>query len=140
MQITKVEVRIAKEALEHAATGQHLSDYRGIIAYCVVYYDSCHVIKEVRVVGELDGLKVSMPARKLVIRFACGHKNEFDHDFCSKCGQQRTDRDVPSDGLRKFMDMCHPTTQEARRHLNERVITAVREQIALDLKSADLKK
>jgi len=134
MQITKIEVRIAQEALDHTAAGRHLSDCRGIIAYCVVYYDNCHVIKEVRVVGEIDGLKVSMPARKLEIRFACGHKNDFDHNFCARCGRQRAPEDAPPEGSRKFMDMCHPTTQDARRHLNERVITAVREQLAADLK------
>lgn len=133
MQVTRVDIRLAQEVMTHVTAGKHLADWRGIIAYCNVYFDNNFVIKEVRVVGEIDGIKVSMPARKLSIRFACGHKNEFDHDFCSACGKPRTTADVPAEGVRRFLDVCHPTSQECRRHINEKVIVAVREQIAREL-------
>lgn len=126
MIVTRVDPRIAPEALQYVAAGVDMQNMLGIIAYCSVYLDDCFVIREVRVVGGASGLKVSMPDRKLSIRLPCGHKNDFDNDFCCRCGAPKAPGVGPDLDARRHLDMCHPVTQECRRHINELVIGAVR--------------
>lgn len=130
--ITGIDMRLVPAIVEHVKAGKHMADYRGVAAYCNVYFADCFVIKDVSIVCEFDGIKVSMPDRKLTIRFSCGHKNCFDSNYCSNCGAKRNVIDVPNTGARRYIDACHPTVSEFRRYLNKEVITELNRKISND--------
>lgn len=133
MTVTSVEVRLDQDVLAHVAADRHLADWRGIVAYCNICFDNCFIVKEIRAISEIDGMKISMPDRKISVRFKCGHKNAFDHQYCCVCGKKKEQDDIVSEHIRRYVDVCHPITQKFRRHINEKVILAIHEQIRVDL-------
>lgn len=131
MQVTKVDVRLAAELVEHIRAGRSLAERLGIIAYCNITFDQSFIVRDVRVIGDADSIKISMPSRKLSVNFACGHKNDFDNEFCGKCGQARAiAADLMLAGMRCYFDVCHPIESHLRRHLNDMTIAAIERAIA----------
>lgn len=132
MIVTGVDIHFADELLTHIRSGGHLHNYNGLVAYCSVHFDNCFIIREIRVINDIDGLKVAMPNRKLAIKFACGHKNHFDNKYCSCCGSAATEAQLNDNSIRRHLDVCHPTTAACRRHLTVEVTVAIRAKIERD--------
>ncbi len=133
MIVTRITTRLANGIIEHWLAGKRLIDWNGVVAYCNIYLDNCFVIQEVRFVSNSDGIRVSMPDRKLSFRFKCGHKNSFDNSYCSTCGTRRSQDDA-SCVNRRYIDTCHPITQEFRHYINAQVTAAVNETIETELR------
>ena len=103
-------------------------------AFCAITFDECFVVHDFKIVEGDKGLFVSMPSRKLCDHCdACNGKNPLKARFCSDCGADMGEAELTYDekGREKlYMDVCHPSTEECRRWLEDEVLMAYREEAA----------
>jgi stage V sporulation protein G len=102
-------------------------------AFCSITFDSCFVIRDLKIIQGAKGSFVAMPSRKLTDRCPrCGCKNHLRALHCNQCGarlnEERASKD--DDGRAKlYADIAHPINSECREMIQHRVIEAFEEEI-----------
>lgn len=102
-------------------------------AFCSVTFDSCFVIRDLKIILGTKGSFVAMPSRKLTDRCPrCGSKNHLRSLHCNQCGtmlnEDRATKD--DDGRAKlYADIAHPINSDCREMIQRRVIEAFEEEI-----------
>lgn len=127
MQITKIHVELSDGAREAIAKQKDPMVIYGVIAFCSIVDSDEFVIDEIKVIHSNGNIHISMPTQKINFKRICGHKNTYDHNYCCKCGQKLTD--MPWEGGKTHMDMCHPINRECRKKITDAVLDALKEEI-----------
>jgi stage V sporulation protein G len=101
-------------------------------AFCSITFDNCFVIRDLKIIEGTNGPFVAMPSRKLTAHCPqCGYKNHLRAGFCNQCGLKlNADRAVKDeDGRAKlYADIAHPINSACREMIQDRVISAFREE------------
>jgi stage V sporulation protein G len=103
-------------------------------AFCCLTFDHTFVVRDVKLIDGNEGMFLAMPSRKLSDHCPqCGEKNHLRAHFCNECGGRlNPDRLGQSPGagrIKLYADVAHPISPEARRHLEQRVAMAYREEL-----------
>lgn len=95
----------------------------GLLATAEVLFDSCFLVKEMKIIEKPDRLHLCMPNRRVVEPCGkCGCKNHLQANFCNKCGAQ-----LPKAWLqnpeppRMFADLAHPIHSRFRAYVESAV-------------------
>jgi stage V sporulation protein G len=97
-------------------------------AFCSITFDSCFVIRDLKIIQGAKGSFVAMPSRKLTDRCPrCHTKNHLRALHCNQCGArldaERATKDT--DGRAKlYADIAHPINSECRELIQRRVLEA----------------
>lgn len=121
MEITEVRVKLMENSEDR------------LRAFCSITFDSCFVIRDLKIIDGMNGPFVAMPSRKLTGHCGrCGHKNYLRAPFCNQCGtKQRGGSD--NDGPQKlYADVAHPINSDCREQIQRHVI----EEFELELQRA----
>jgi len=123
MEISKVRVKLI------GTSGDRLR------AFCSITLDDDFVIRDLKIIDGPAGPFVAMPSRKLAHRCpSCGHKNHLRARFCNFCGTKLPQNLVKTDrhGRDKLhADIAHPINSACRERIQEQVIKAYEEELAL---------
>ena len=102
-------------------------------AFCSVTMDDEFVVRDIKVIEGVGGFFVAMPSRKMSDHCEkCGSKNHLRAKFCNNCGTP-----LPEDRARKdfkgrmklHADIAHPINAECRQRIQEKVISAFKEEL-----------
>ena len=116
MEITEVRIKLMDDPHDR------------LQAFCSVTFDSCFVIRDLKIIQGAKGSFVAMPSRKLTDRCPrCGTKNHLRSQHCNQCGtmlqEDRATKD--DDGRAKlYADIAHPINSDCREMIQTRVIDA----------------
>jgi stage V sporulation protein G len=97
-------------------------------AFCSITFDSCFVIRDLKIIQGAKGSFVAMPSRKLTDRCPrCHTKNHLRALHCNQCGAkldaERATKD--NDGRAKlYADIAHPINSECRELIQRKVLEA----------------
>lgn len=121
MEITEIRIKLMNDPNDR------------LQAFCSITFDSCFVIRDLKIIQGTRGSFVAMPSRKLTDRCPrCSAKNHLRSRFCSECGTRlHEDRaDKGDDGrARLYADIAHPINSECREMIQQRVIVAYGEEL-----------
>ncbi|MBF0619084.1 MAG: septation protein SpoVG family protein [Candidatus Omnitrophica bacterium] len=106
-------------------------------AYVTVTFDSCFVVRNIKIIDGKDHVFIAMPSKKL--RFACQqchYKNETESRFCNKCGTalplvREEDLERTADAKLQHRDIAHPITKDFREYVQARVLEAYHRESGL---------
>lgn len=116
MEITEVRIKLMDEPNDR------------LQAFCSITFDSCFVIRDLKIIQGTRGPFVAMPSRKLTDRCGkCGGKNELRGRFCCQCGARLGDDRAARDTAgraRLYADIAHPINQDCRELIQASVIEA----------------
>ena len=96
-------------------------------AYATVTFDSCFVVRNVKVIEGSSGYFIAMPSRKMKNScHKCHFKNEVGSKFCNQCGvaSSTETKDDFRDAKAEHRDIAHPVTQEFRDRLQKAILEA----------------
>lgn len=116
MEITEVRIKLMEDPHER------------LQAFCSLTFDSCFVIRDLKIIQGAKGSFVAMPSRKLTDRCPrCHTKNHLRALHCNQCGakldEDRAMKDT--DGRAKlYADIAHPINTECRELIQRRVLDA----------------
>ena len=118
MEITDVRVRLASRKRDK------------VKAFASVTFDSCFVVRNIRLIEGNNGLFLAMPseeARKSCPQ--CTSRIPVSSRFCPRCGAHLGDNitTIPKQSSR---DLAHPINQETREYITSKVIDAYNQLIA----------
>lgn len=106
-----------------------------LLAFCSVTFDSCFVIRDLKIIRGTKGPFVAMPSRKLTDRCArCGGKNMLRSAYCNQCGRKLPESRAPrgTDGRAKlYADIAHPINSDCRDRIQSRVIEMYEQELIL---------
>ncbi|WP_166824946.1 SpoVG family protein [Thalassoroseus pseudoceratinae] len=128
MEITEVRIKLMDDPNDR------------LQAFCSITFDSCFVIRDLKIIQGSKGSFVAMPSRKLTDRCPrCQCKNHLRSQYCNHCGlkldEERATRNT--EGRAKlYADIAHPINSACRELIQERVLTAFEEELELS-KSPD---
>ncbi len=102
-------------------------------AFCSVTMDDEFVVREIKVIEGVGGFFVAMPSRKMSDHCEkCGSKNHLRAKFCNNCGaplsENRAKKDIKG-RMKLHADIAHPINAECRRKIQEKVISAFKEEV-----------
>ena len=102
-------------------------------AFCSITMDNQFVVRDIKVIEGVGGFFVAMPSRKMSDHCdKCGGKNHLRAKFCNNCGaalgENRARRDMKG-RTKLHADIAHPINAECRRKIQEKVITAFKEEV-----------
>jgi stage V sporulation protein G len=91
------------------------------------------VIRDIKVIEGAGGLFAAMPSRKMTDHCEkCGAKNHLRAKFCNNCGaslrENRTKKNVKGRS-KLYTDITHPISGECRQRIQEKVISAYKEEV-----------
>ena len=121
MEITEVRIKLMNDPQER------------LQAFCSITFDSCFVIRDLKIIEGTKGSFVAMPSRKLMDRCPhCGMKNHLRSMHCNQCGSRlpefRANKD--DDGRAKlYADIAHPINSRCREMIQSQVIKAFHEEV-----------
>jgi len=104
-------------------------------AYATLTFDSCFVIRNVKVIQGTKGLFVAMPSRK--VRESCpkcNFKNAVRSRYCNQCGSglpqpvQQVQTAATAVRQAEHRDIAHPITLECREMIQKKVLQAFDEE------------
>ncbi len=119
MEITDVRVRLASRKRDK------------VKAFASVTFDSCFVVRNIRLIEGNNGLFLAMPseeARKSCPQ--CTSRIPWSSRFCPRCGAHLGDNAVVASAKQGSRDLAHPINQETREYITSRVIEAYNEILA----------
>lgn len=98
-------------------------------AYATVTFNSCFVVRNMKVIEGGKGLFVAMPSRKIKSACPkCNFRNALRSKYCNQCGgslpMQET---MPTDEegrQSEHKDIAHPITLECREYIQKKVLEA----------------
>ncbi len=126
MEISEVRVFL-KEGLD-----------KKLKAYATVTFNSCSVVRNIKVIQGSNGLFIAMPSRKMKNSCGkCGFKNEVGSKFCNQCGAKINlenaavvhDHFADADGKADHRDIAHPITQQFREYLQNKILDAYKKEV-----------
>ncbi|GAB4139998.1 MAG: SpoVG family protein [Planctomycetaceae bacterium] len=121
MEITEVRIKLMDDPHER------------LQAFCSVTFDSCFVVRDLKIIQGTKGSFVAMPSRKLTDRCPqCYMKNHLRAMYCNQCGakldESRATRD--NDGRAKlYADIAHPIKSDCRDLIQNRVLEAYENEL-----------
>lgn len=113
MEITEVRIKLMEESEDR------------LRAFCSITFDSCFVVRDLKIIEGSHGPFVAMPSRKLTQRcHRCGCKNHIRSKYCNNCGSKyRSHRHGDDDAPNKlYADVAHPINQACRDAIQEHVV------------------
>ncbi|NOZ64839.1 MAG: hypothetical protein GXO71_07980 [Caldiserica bacterium] len=119
MEITDVRVRLASRKRDK------------VKAFASVTFDSCFVVRNIRLIEGNNGLFLAMPseeARKSCPQ--CTSRIPWSSRFCPRCGAHLGDNAVVTSAKQGSRDLAHPINQETREYITSKVIEAYNEILA----------
>jgi len=123
MNITEIRVKMVGDGSDR------------LRAFCSVTFDGAFVVRDLKVIDGTSGPFVAMPSRKLSDRCVrCGNKNHLRAQFCNECGSKLDENRAPSDErgrIKLHADIAHPINAECRNLVEDAVIEAFEEELAL---------
>ncbi len=106
-----------------------------LLAFCSITFDSCFVIRDLKIIKGTKGPFVAMPSRKLTDRCPqCGGKNTLRSAYCNHCGRKLAGERVNrgADGRAKlYADIAHPINSDCRDQIQARVVEAYENEVVL---------
>src|SRR5215471_1444311 len=102
-------------------------------AFCSITFDTCFVIRDLKIIEGAKGSFVAMPSRKLTDRCPqCHSKNHLRSLYCNQCGarlqEDRATKD--EDGRAKlYADIAHPINSRCREMIQTEVLQAFEEEV-----------
>ncbi len=121
MEITEVRIKLMDDPHDR------------LQGFCSITFDSCFVIRDLKIIQGTKGSFVAMPSRKLTDRCPkCYTKNHLRALHCNQCGarlhEDRATKDA--DGRAKlYSDIAHPINSECRDMIQTRVLQAYEEEL-----------
>lgn len=120
MEITEVRVKLMDDPHDR------------LQGFCSITFDSCFVVRDLKIIQGAKGPFVAMPSRKLTDRCPrCNTKNHLRSLHCNQCGTRlKEDRAIKdSDGRAKlYADIAHPINSECREMIQQRVLLSFEEE------------
>jgi stage V sporulation protein G len=102
-------------------------------AFCSITFDSCFVIRDLKIIQGAKGSFVAMPSRKLTDRCPrCHCKNHLRALHCNQCGAKLDeDRAIKdNEGRAKlYADIAHPINSDCRELIQRKVLEAYEDEI-----------
>ncbi|MFQ5862176.1 MAG: septation protein SpoVG family protein [Candidatus Brocadiales bacterium] len=122
MEITEVRVKLT-EAKKNR-----------LQAFCSITIDNDFVVRDLKVIEGQKGIFVAMPSRKLTDRCPkCGGKNHIRASYCSECGvrldEKRELKNQDPGKVKLYADTAHPINSKCREYIQQRVLTAYKEEL-----------
>lgn len=114
---------------------QKEGDEKKLRAFATVTFDSCFVVRDIKIIEGSKGFFVAMPSRRIKNPCPkCGHRNALRSRFCNQCGLNLNPRTNELSGERhesdeksrqsEHRDIAHPITAEFREHIQSAVLEA----------------
>jgi len=123
MEITEVRIKLMASSEDRL---------RG---FCSVTFDSCFVVRDLKIIDGNSGPFVAMPSRKLTSNCSrCHTKNHLRANYCNQCGQklkQIKPQQGPDGRAKLYADIAHPINAKCREMIQSRVIEELRKEQAL---------
>lgn len=114
MEITEVRIKLMESSEDRL---------RG---FCSVTFDSCFVVRDLKIIDGNSGPFVAMPSRKLTSNCnRCHTKNHLRANYCNQCGQklkQIRPQQGPDGRAKLYADIAHPINARCREMIQNRVI------------------
>jgi stage V sporulation protein G len=121
VEITEVRIKLMEDQQER------------LQAFCSITFDSCFVIRDLKIIEGSKGSFVAMPSRKLTDRcHTCHSKNHLRSLFCNHCGARLQEERATKadDGRAKlYADIAHPINSRCREMIQTRVLQAYDEEL-----------
>ncbi|MFO1020378.1 MAG: SpoVG family protein [Planctomycetales bacterium] len=121
MEITEVRIKLMEDPQER------------LQAFCSITFDSCFVIRDLKIIEGTKGSFVAMPSRKLMDRCPhCGMKNHLRSVHCNQCGSHLPESRASKDyeGRAKlYADIAHPINSRCREMIQNHVLKAYQEEL-----------
>ncbi len=124
MEITEVRVKLT-EAKKNR-----------LQAFCSITIDNDFVVRDLKVIDGQKGIFVAMPSRKLTDRCPkCGAKNYVRASYCNECGVKLDEKrglkhqSGSAEKVKLYADTAHPINSKCREYIQQRVLTAYREEL-----------
>lgn len=121
MKITEVRIKLMDDPHDR------------LQAFCSITFDSCFVIRDLKIIQGTKGSFVAMPSRKLTDRCPrCHCKNHLRAMYCNQCGARLDDERAikDSDGRAKlYADIAHPINSECREMIQQHVLESYEEEL-----------
>jgi stage V sporulation protein G len=121
MKITEVRIKLMEDPHDR------------LQAFCSITFDSCFVIRDLKIIQGTKGSFVAMPSRKLTDRCPrCHCKNHLRAQYCNQCGARLDDERAlkDSDGRAKlYADIAHPINSECREMIQHEVLQSYEQEL-----------
>lgn len=121
MEITEVRIKLMDDPQER------------LQAFCSITFDSCFVIRDLKIIEGAKGSFVAMPSRKLTDHCPqCNTKNHLRSLYCNQCGAKlQEDRACKDDDGRAklYADIAHPINSRCREMIQARVLESFDEEL-----------
>ncbi len=102
-------------------------------AFCSITMDNEFVVRDIKVIEGTNGYFVAMPSRKMSDHCEkCGGKNHLRARYCNNCGtalQENRARKDFKGRMKLHADIAHPINSNCRRRIQEKVISAFKEEL-----------
>jgi stage V sporulation protein G len=121
VEITEVRIKLMDDPQER------------LQAFCSITFDTCFVIRDLKIIEGAKGSFVAMPSRKLTDRCPqCNSKNHLRSLYCNQCGarlqEERACKD--DDGRAKlYADIAHPINSRCREMIQTEVLKAFADEL-----------
>ncbi|QEG21202.1 SpoVG family protein [Mariniblastus fucicola] len=114
MEITEVRIKLMESSEDRL---------RG---FCSITFDSCFVVRDLKIIDGNSGPFVAMPSRKLTSNCSkCHTKNHMRANYCNQCGQKlrhARPQQGPDGRAKLYADIAHPINAKCREMIQNRVI------------------
>lgn len=102
-------------------------------AFCSITMDNEFVVRDIKIIEGASGFFVAMPSRKMSDHCEkCGGKNHLRARFCNNCGANLSENRAKKDfkgRMKLHTDIAHPINVECRKRIQQRVISAFKEEV-----------
>lgn len=102
-------------------------------AFCSITMDGEFVVRDIKIIEGANGFFVAMPSRKMSDHCEkCGGKNHLRARYCNNCGSSLQDNRAKKDfkgRMKLHADIAHPINVDCRKKIQQRVITAFKEEV-----------
>ncbi len=123
MEITEVRIKLMENPEDRL---------RG---FCSVTFDSCFVIRDLKIIEGNRGPFVAMPSRKLTSNcHKCRSKNHLKARYCNQCGTKLRSDNIEHDSngrAKLYADIAHPINAQCREAIQSRIVEELEKETQL---------
>ena len=123
MEITEVRIKLMENPEDRL---------RG---FCSVTFDSCFVIRDLKIIEGNRGPFVAMPSRKLTSNcHKCRSKNHLKARYCNQCGTKLRSDNIEHDSngrAKLYADIAHPINAQCRETIQNRIVQELEKETLL---------